>query len=335
MLRLHFGIDDLARTTFEMPSVIDDIAGSAQSVQQPHSRVRRQFQGARMPLPPAARPLLELAAAHGDVPGFLIPEATGTVEELLDLVMATPPAQLRADLEAATATSPRAAWASELATGRGRAMDLLGAAMDAFHREVVAPMRPGFRRIVTAELGRLAWQAATLGMESVLNSMHPAIKWREGRLDVDLPVDADVHLEGRGLIISPSAAWSRPGFTFHWRDQLGLIYPVQADWAAPSAVADDPNLRLGTVLGATRAKVLTALAEGPAEGHTTSSLATSLGISLASASSHAAALRGAGLVTTRRAGRAVRHTLSDLGRRMVTAEPSAEPGNADLRLLEP
>ncbi|MCY0541627.1 hypothetical protein OVW21_26735, partial [Klebsiella pneumoniae] len=88
---------------------------------------------------------------------------------------------------------------------------------------------------------------------------------------------------------------SRPGFTFHWRDQLGLIYPVQADWAAPAAVADDPNLRLGTVLGATRAKVLTALDEGPAEGHTTSSLATSLGISLASASSHAAALRGVGL----------------------------------------
>jgi DNA-binding transcriptional ArsR family regulator len=92
---------------------------------------------------------------------------------------------------------------------------------------------------------------------------------------------------------------------------------------------------LGTVLGSTRAKVLTALAEGPAEGHTTSSLATSLGISLASASSHATALRGVGLVTTRRAGRAVRHTLSDLGRRMVTAEPSAEPGSADLRLLGP
>lgn len=325
MLRLHFGLDDLARTTFEMPSVIDDLVGAAQAVQQPRSRVRSRYRSANLPFPAAARLLLDVTPAEGDVPGFLIPEATGTVEELLDLVRATPSPAVRAGLEASLPSSPQAAWPSALATARPQAMEQLGDAMDAFHRQVVAPMLPGFRKLVTAELGRLAWQAATLGMESVLNTLHPAISWRDGRLDVDIPIDADVPLGGRGLIISPSAAWTRPGFTFHWQEQLGLIYPIQTTWHSVTATANDRQVRLGSVLGSTRAKVLMALATGPAEGHTTSSLATHLGVSRASASSHAAVLRDAGLVNTRRTGRSVRHTLSDVGRGLVTAEPGSDP----------
>jgi DNA-binding transcriptional ArsR family regulator len=50
-----------------------------------------------------------------------------------------------------------------------------------------------------------------------------------------------------------------------------------------------------------------------ADEHTTSGLARVLEISLASASTHAAVLRDAGLVTSRRQGQSVRHSLTSLG----------------------
>jgi DNA-binding transcriptional ArsR family regulator len=77
----------------------------------------------------------------------------------------------------------------------------------------------------------------------------------------------------------------------------------------------DREARLAVLLGATRARVLYALISE----HTTTSLAAALDLSLGSASMHAAALRGAGLVETRRDGRAVRHTLTDLGKQLVSA----------------
>lgn len=54
-----------------------------------------------------------------------------------------------------------------------------------------------------------------------------------------------------------------------------------------------------------------------AEERTTSGLARRLGVSNATATAHAAALRGAGLVSTVRAGRAVLHRRTALGGLLV------------------
>lgn len=67
------------------------------------------------------------------------------------------------------------------------------------------------------------------------------------------------------------------------------------------------------MLGRTRLNALLALT---AE-HTTSELARHLRVSNATASAHATALRGAGLITTARAGRAVLHRRTALGDLLV------------------
>ncbi len=67
------------------------------------------------------------------------------------------------------------------------------------------------------------------------------------------------------------------------------------------------------MLGCTRYAALLLLAEA----HTTGRLARRLGLSDATASEHAAAQRGAGLITTVRAGRAVRHRRTALGDLLV------------------
>ncbi|MER8041738.1 helix-turn-helix domain-containing protein [Streptomyces sp. NPDC094032] len=124
----------------------------------------------------------------------------------------------------------------------------------------------------------------------------------------------DIHLAGRGLLLLP---------TFHHpagplvQDLPGrpvvLTYP-----AGPGLplVAEGPPGRdeaLAPVLGRTRAELLRLLGEP----HTTTDLARALRVSNATASAHAAALRGAGLVTTRRTGRSVTHERTALGTLLV------------------
>jgi DNA-binding transcriptional ArsR family regulator len=136
-------------------------------------------------------------------------------------------------------------------------------------------------------------------------------------VEVDGPLDEQVDLAGRGLQLVPSL-WTRPGFTVRWA-QPTLVYPLgRFAWAAPPGTGGDGD-PLASVLGTTRARVLRTLADE----HTTSGLARALGISLASASTHAAVLRDAGLVTSRRQGQSVRHALSPLGARwLANARPS-------------
>ncbi|KOG64930.1 regulator, partial [Streptomyces varsoviensis] len=80
-----------------------------------------------------------------------------------------------------------------------------------------------------------------------------------------------------------------------------------------AADPSDAEGALAGVLGRTRLDALLVLAEE----HTTTGLARRLDVSNATASAHAAALRGAGLVTTVRAGRAVLHRRTALGSLLV------------------
>lgn len=89
---------------------------------------------------------------------------------------------------------------------------------------------------------------------------------------------------------------------------------------------------LSALLGATRAAVLEAIADG---GSTTD-LAQRLGISPSSASEHAAVLRGAGLVVSARSRNQVRHRLTPLGAALLGIEVVAErvlgaPASAGIR----
>ena len=73
---------------------------------------------------------------------------------------------------------------------------------------------------------------------------------------------------------------------------------------------------LGKLLGQNRAIVLSRIADGC----TTSELARRAGVSLASASQHATVLREAGLITTRRDGGAVFHSLTSLGAELLAGQ---------------
>jgi len=316
MLRLRFGVDDLARTRFAFPTLFCELAGSVQALQQPESRLRRDWRRIRPLVPSQAAPLVDLVPSHGSVPGFLIPETeNGSFDATLDAVQSTSLAQIRTEVAQAHPLPARAGWVRDVAIGHRESLGYLGQAIRSYYRNVFAAMAPALHDAAAAELRRRAWQLASRGIEDVLSTLHPLIRWRDGFLEVGFPVQADVDLAGRGLCLCPSAAWTRPGFGFHWEQQPGLVYPIPPpDWYLQMNRSDH-EARLAVILGATRARVLCALISE----HSTTSLAAALGLSPGSASMHAAALRGAGLVETRRDGRAVRHTLTDLGKGLVSA----------------
>jgi DNA-binding transcriptional ArsR family regulator len=88
---------------------------------------------------------------------------------------------------------------------------------------------------------------------------------------------------------------------------LVLLYPAATPLPLVREASDGDGL--GDLLGATRAEVLRL----SHDQLTTSELARSAGISVASASQHAKVLRLAGLVTSHRIGRAVVHEPTPLG----------------------
>jgi DNA-binding transcriptional ArsR family regulator len=306
MIRLGLGVDDVARMRFAAPSAYCELSVSAQVIQQPTSSFRRLCAARGVRLSASASQLLQLVPARGNVPDFLAPEGTESLEEALEVVTSTPDRLIRDDL----ATLPRMAassWMLDLAEGRVSARKGLASSLRDYHDQVLKLLWPTIEHVLESDLRFRAWQLATKGVLATVNGLHPGIRWRDGVVEVDVPLDADVDLAGRGLQLMPSL-WTRPGFTVRWT-QPTLVYPLgRFAWMAPTAPEShrDP---LAAVLGTTRARVLRALADE----HTTSGLARALGISLASASTHASVLRDAGLVTSRRQGQSVRHTLTSLG----------------------
>lgn len=312
MIRLRLGVDDVARTMFAAPGPYCELSVSAQVIQQRASPFRRLCTTSGVRLPASAARLFELVPAHGNVPDFLAPEGATSLEEALDVVVSTPDRLIRDDV--ATVRRPEvSSWMLDLADGGVPARLELASSLREYHDEVLVVLWPAIERALEADLRFRAWQLATKGVAATVEGLHAGIRWRDGVVEVDGPLDADVELAGRGLHLMPSL-WTRPGFTVRWR-QPTLVYPLgRFAWTAATTTDGDAD-PLAAALGATRARVLRALGEE----HTTSGLARMLGISLASASTHAAVLRDAGLVTSRRQGQSVRHTLTALGARWASA----------------
>jgi len=316
-------MDDLARVRFGVAPapLVETVLGFAELRHlgrrpDPDSWVSQ----ARRAFPVAARPLHDLIPASGPWPLFLDP-AVADLAEGLELVSATSRSQLRVQL----ATMWRRAgqpptWLKALADGDQEALATVVHALRAFYLACVAPNWP---RITASFDGEVAQRAAVLsrgGLEELFGSLHPDVSlragslWRSARALARAGIAAEFRLEGRGLQILPSMLWTGPPlFSVFPSGPLAntMIYPARRDVRfGHAARAGD----LDAVIGRTRARVLRALRE-PCS---TTGLADRVGISVSSASEHATALRGADLVRTERQGQGVSHSLTSLGRALLS-----------------
>ena len=156
----------------------------------------------------------------------------------------------------------------------------------------------------------------TKGVEHMLATLHPTVRWQPPVLEVPAKEGADIHLDGRGLLLCPSAFLvDRPCVILDLEQDAGpptLVFSLPLTTAAVATLCGAPELKdhaLSALVGHTRAAALQVLADSC----TTGELAQRLNISSAGASQHATVLREAGLITTCRNRNTVLHSLTPLG----------------------
>ncbi|WP_329874224.1 ArsR/SmtB family transcription factor [Streptomyces sp. SP18CS02] len=186
-------------------------------------------------------------------------------------------------------------------------------------------LRPVWTRVQDLHQGeftRHALMVAEHGIGAALAALVPGGRLRDGVWELPGPEARDITLGGRGVLVP----------TFHWTGHpliadlpgrpLGVTCPAGPGLPLTAEGADDGDGAPAGVLGRTRLAILVLLAGEQATG----GLARRLGVSDATVSAHTAALRGVGLVTTVRAGRAVLHRRTALGALLVRrADPVPTP----------
>ncbi|MFF3096603.1 ArsR/SmtB family transcription factor [Streptomyces cyaneofuscatus] len=266
------------------------------------------------------------------IPDFLTPAVDGGIADLrqgVDRVLATPRSRLRREFTllaesgagafvgpgarpGARAARLRPFAAERLARGDAEALRALGGLLTAYDAKFVAPYRPWIDAAVASDVAWRSRELAAGGTRALLETFRPMARWSPPVLEVTYPVDRDLHLAGRGLLLVPSYfCWRKPITLFDGDLPPVLVYPVEKPVQLPAA----SGASLARLLGPTRAALLYEVA---ARGcATTSELALAVGCSLPNTCQQLAILREAGLAACRKEGRCVLHHPTPLGRQLL------------------
>jgi hypothetical protein len=166
------------------------------------------------------------------------------------------------------------------------------------------------RQVLQADIVARTTQLTAGGWSAALAGMRPGMKWLGGN---ELRINAYEYpprdLTGARLSFVPNTS---PYGWVAWDDanRHAVIYPCSGTLAGEGVPSSEALARL---LGPVRAVVLAALA-APLS---TSQLVALTGYGLGSVGGHLAVLRDAGLVTRRRAGRAVLYVRTRIGNQLV------------------
>ena len=315
-MRIHFTPDDLLRVRFaEEPAPLLELGLALAALHRPAADpvFTRWRQETARTLPLRARVVLDLVPPCGRGPQFLDP-MVADAEEGFERVPASPRGQVRREVARVVGLGrPLTTWTRRIASREPEAWgELLTGLHTAYDSILTEPWR---RRLRAGFHAEVAWRTSRwgrLGLGAGLESLMPGSRLDGLVWHLAPEKQVDYHLDGRGLTLYPTAVWSGPPLIGRHLDGSSLlVYPALTPLPLlPEPQDADP---LGTLLGRTRAQVLEALAEQ----RTTGSLAHDLGISAASASQHASALREAGLVATRREGKAAWHECTALGAELL------------------
>jgi hypothetical protein len=322
-LRVHFTADDLARIRIAQgPDPMWEIVLSATLLDGTTGRAVFDpwRAGARRRLRDRlsrqdAQLIRYLAPRAGDFPDFLTPaRPTVDLPSGIEAVRSTPARRLRQDLAVLPAAP---AWARPLADCDHTALTGLGNTLHRYYHAALDPYWTRIQAVVDAD--RTARVRALLrhGVDGLLHSLRPTLDWSPSVLTARYPVDRDLHLAGRGLLLVPSVfCWRTPVTLIDAELSPVLVYPVthQPGWCADHAARPGSG-SLAALLGRTRASALRAVEDGC----TTTELARRTGTTAPTASEHTHVLREANLIVSTRHRNTVVHTLTPLGAALLHA----------------
>ncbi|MFD7901591.1 DUF5937 family protein [Kitasatospora sp. NPDC059722] len=318
MTEVRFDVDDVASVRFAVSPLWETVS-SLRVLREPgHHPVHLPWIGQARQLvrdeglARRTAPLRAIVWSSSCLPDFLTPPpgcSLGEIEEELAVVLATPPARVRAELEAGFRYAPPSPFARLLAADPESALPRLVDAVRGWWQAAIHPHWPRMRAVLEADIAYRTRQFSGGGVQSLFGNLHPALCWAGDRLLLDDRLDTAIDLRGRGLPLLPSV------FTAHsvlvTSDPASppiAIYPARAVgtlWERQEATTG----ALARLLGRSRARIL-AYTGSPS---TTTQLATRTGLSPGAVSQHLAVLREAGLVTGHRYRNEVNYTVTDLG----------------------
>lgn len=324
MLRVHFTPHDLQNIRLaQRPDHLWELVCSICRLQTRQGPLDfGQWRGTaydRLRRDPTAKRALQilrlLIPASGYIPDFLTPSGGGgDLSAGLDQIRGTSRGRLDHELSRLAASRPVPAWGATLGRpGAANGLVPLTKSLAIYHRAMLQPFWPRIRTAVDNDIGRRARTLLEGGTQALLEGLRPLARWNSPTLEVDYPVDRDLHLAGRGLLLVPSYfCWGRPTALADPGLTPVLVYPV----AKVPLDGEGATARgLVRLLGRTRAAVLAEVAGRNAR--TTSEVAEAVGVTLPSVSYQIGVLRDGGLVDSRRDGKHVLHTATPLGLRLL------------------
>jgi len=259
-------------------------------------------------------PLLSLLPPEGYVPDFLTPppeSPLARVDEELDRILATPPRQVVKELDifAGQHGGSIPAAAQALRRNPRRELPKLVATLRDYWQRAVEPHWPRVLALLSADLRHRAKALTEGGANALFDDLAPTIAFDGGWLDITQEWQGVVELDGRGLLLVPSAfSCTRPSLIALKPGQPTVIYPARGIALLWDSMREaEPEL--AGLLGSTRARLLGAL-DAP---RSTTELAAQLGVTPGGVSQHLTALARGRLVAKQREGRVVLYGRTRLG----------------------
>jgi DNA-binding transcriptional ArsR family regulator len=311
MLVLRFGPGDLANVRFAI-SPLMELHRSVRALDDPGA------QAIHLPWIAAAREstrdvdldLLRTLQPRGTYsPDFIHPPPRSPLTELEDELaemLTTPADEVRAEIGRLGSRKILRPFLEE----PDAALSALADVIRGYWRRALEPHWERLRGLLRGDVLYRGRRLADGGARFLFADLHPEARFEQGELRVEKPWHAKLALDGRGLLLVPSAfTWPVISAITEPPWQPTLMYPARGVgllWE-PAETATPASLR--ALLGHRRAAVLAAL-DAP---RPTSEVAQRLGLSAPSVSQHLGVLKAAGLVHASRVGRLVMYARTQRG----------------------